>query len=328
MKTKGKSILVLFIVFLFAFSTTMVMADLPPKPDDFPTREITIIVPTAPGGSFDLLARGVAMVAADLFGVPMVVRNMPGAGTTLGAEALVNSPADGYTLSSSSDTAWVYAPLTTGVDFCSIEDVEYVVAASESASAITMDPRLPFNDFNEIMAYAKENPGELTIATASLTSNMQMALLAEQGYELTVIPFDGGAPAAAAAAGGHTSLYTGTYAATKSLVDAGEAKLVLFRPDAQAEDWMPRVGLYPEFEEIMRPVGTVLTAIQAPKGIPQDRLDYIEAVLLKALQDERFIEYAIRVGFSPIAMGREEYTAIMHERYLTAKDLVERVFGY
>lgn len=321
------SALVLFLI--LGFSVISFAFEMPEPPDGFPENRIVLVTPTAPGGSYDLLARGIAKFAPKYMGVDFVVNNMPGASMTIGAEYIANARPDGYTLGVSACTPWIWVSLELGTDFCTIEDIEYIAIASETARCWTMNPDLDFDNLAEVFEYAKENPGRLSLGTASMTTNVEATLLMQEGYRFSLIPYGSGGEAAADNAGGHIDLNSGTYAASSALVEAGMLTLLAYdgpKGTGAHEDWMPHIDDYPEIAEIIGVIPNTRTAVQAPKGVPEDRLEFIEAALLKTFQSEEFQEYAVSVGLNPVAIGRAEYTEGMHSLYNKAQDMLDELF--
>lgn len=322
---KKISIVLLAILVVFGFTFTANAVELPDRPDDFPEDEIMLVTPTAPGGSYDLLARGIARFAPEYAGVDFVVNNMPGANMGIGAEYIVNAEPDGYTLGVSADTPWIWANLEYNFDFDATEDVDYIAVASETARAWTIYPGLDFDNLGEVMEYAKENPNELSIATASTTTNVEAQLLREAGYKFNLIPYGSAGEAVADVAGGHVDLGSNTFTGSWALIESGDIDLLAYDGDKEGYSYdedMPHIDDYPEIAEIIAPVPNTRTAVQAPVGVPEDRIEFIEAVMLKTFQSEEFQEYAVDVGLNPAPIGREEYTESMIELYRLAEELL------
>jgi tripartite-type tricarboxylate transporter receptor subunit TctC len=196
----------------------------------YPEKPIRIIVPWAPGGTADILARTVANKLHPALGQPVVVENRPGAAGNIGSELVAKSKPDGYTLLVGLMNTHVVNPaLYTSMPFRGIEDFTPVSMLAAVITTMVIHPSVPANNVRDFIAFAKANPGALAYASSGNgSSNHLNAAVFEKmaGIQMLHIPYKGGAPAVLDTVTGQTQvLFT---AATQTLphVKSGKLKLL------------------------------------------------------------------------------------------------------
>jgi tripartite-type tricarboxylate transporter receptor subunit TctC len=171
----------------------------PALAEDFPSRPITILVPLAPGGGVDFVARLIGQKLSERLGKPVLIENRPGGGTMVAAVALAKAPPDGYTLlltpgaTLSSNTA-VYKSLP----YDPRKDFVPIALPSQVAFTLVINPSLPIKSMPELIRYAKDKPGELIVGTAGIATTTHLAgeLLAfKTGIQLRYTHYRGSPPA-------------------------------------------------------------------------------------------------------------------------------------
>lgn len=164
----------------------------------WPNKPVRIVVPFAPGGTTDILARAVAPELAKAFGQPFVVDNRAGAGGNVGADIVAKAPADGYTLLFNAST-FISAPMTMKqVPYSVVQDFTPVALVAKAPLSVAIAKDLPITDIKTLFAYAKANPGRMTFAVGSIGSGGHLAtelLKRAGGIDYTVVPYKGTAPA-------------------------------------------------------------------------------------------------------------------------------------
>jgi tripartite-type tricarboxylate transporter receptor subunit TctC len=136
----------------------------------YPTRPVRIIVGFAPGGGTDIMARLIGQWLAERLGQPFVVENRPGAGTTIATEAVVNAPADGYTLLLAGLPNASNATLYENLKFNFIRDLTPVAGIDREPFLIEVNPSLPVKTVPELIAQAKDHPGKINMASGGIGS--------------------------------------------------------------------------------------------------------------------------------------------------------------
>ena len=141
----------------------------------YPTRPVRVIVPFAPAGDTDLVARLIGQWLSERLGQPFVIENRPGAGTNIGTEAVVRAPADGYTLLLASPPAAINSTLYDKLNFVFLRDIAPVAGVIRAPFVMEVNPSVPAKTVPEFIAYAKANPGKISMASAGIGSGPHVA---------------------------------------------------------------------------------------------------------------------------------------------------------
>src|SRR5262249_10583749 len=134
----------------------------------YPSRPVHLIVPAAPGGGYDLVAHPMGQWLSERLGQPFIIENRPGAGSNIGTEAVVRAPADGYTLLLVAAANAINATLYDRLNFNFIRDIAPVAGIIRTALVVAVHPSFPAKTVPEFIAYAKANPGKLTMASGDV----------------------------------------------------------------------------------------------------------------------------------------------------------------
>lgn len=163
---------------------------------DYPSRPIRFVVPSTAGASSDLLARVVATEMSKILGQPIVVDDKPGANQIIALENVIRSPADGYTVGVVGVDGVVLLPLTTkALRFDPMNDLVPVAGLAEGRYVLAGPADRPWKNFNELVAYAKANPGKLNYGSSVHQVRFPVLLLIQKlGLDVVHIPYSGGAP--------------------------------------------------------------------------------------------------------------------------------------
>lgn len=194
----------------------------------FPQRPITLVVPTAPGGSTDFTARLVSDQLSRALGQPVIVDNKPGASGNIGNQFVARAKPDGYTLLVSYSGYHVGNPhLFKQAGWDPIKDFAPVAMMTRAPQVIAVSPKLPANNLRELIAYAKANPGKLNYASSGNGSIQHIAgELFKQltGTFITHIPYRGSGPAVQDLMGGQVDIFITTPAGVVSQIQGGRLK--------------------------------------------------------------------------------------------------------
>lgn len=194
----------------------------------YPQRPITLVVPTAPGGSTDFTARLVSDMLGRALGQPVIVDNKPGASGNIGNQFVARAKPDGYTLLVSYSGYHVGNPhLFKQAGWDPIKDFVPVAMMTRAPQVIAVSPKLPANNLKELIAYAKANPGKLNYASSGNGSIQHIAgELFKQltGTFITHIPYRGSGPAVQDLMGGQVDMFITTPAGVVSQIQAGRLK--------------------------------------------------------------------------------------------------------
>ena len=274
-----------------------------------PDRPINLLVPWAAGGSTDQVARVAAPLIEEALGQPVVVVNQPGASGATGTQAALDQPRDGYTWTANAIANNATYAITGLVPDTSIEDYEiYLLVANVPVVSVNADA--PYQDMGELLEAMKSDDPP-TVATAGVNSSGGMALAAlneASGGEGQMITYDGGGPAAIAAAGGEAEVTTQLASEQAELIKGGRLRPLaalssepleiegIDEPIPPITEWLPDMHVAPDYFGIL-----------IPKGAPQEVYDTVEQVWEDAIMNsEEFQTYARERGavFDP-AYGEE-----------------------
>jgi tripartite-type tricarboxylate transporter receptor subunit TctC len=192
----------------------------------YPSRPVRMIVPLAPGGTTDIMARIVSTHLATALGQPVVAENRSGAGGVVGTEVVAKSPPDGYTiLIISTDTYTTNAVIYNNLPYDSRKDLRALSMLGASPSMLTVHPSLPAKSVKELVALSRSKPKELNYGSGGSAGMLRMELLKfHTGMQATNIPYKGSGPALVDQVAGHTHVGFFNLVASAPFVDSGRLR--------------------------------------------------------------------------------------------------------
>ncbi|MGF1473250.1 MAG: tripartite tricarboxylate transporter substrate binding protein [Rubrobacteraceae bacterium] len=260
--------------------------------EDYPSDDVTLLVPYGAGGPTDLAARTVAKYYEDEFGQTVLVENMAGASGAQAMNELKSSQSDGYTIAIIAAPATVVVPL--------IEDVGYTADDFTTVGVITIIPSVlavrndsEYETAEDFFAAAKENPGKLNVGIpgANTSQGLEMQRLAEEyDIELSLVPFKGNAAMTSALLGGNVdAVFINASEDVLANIEGGEFKPLAVSPPERVE-YLSDVPTLKElgYEDLTNSVS--IFALAAPNGTPEEIIAKLESTLEEALQDEKVRE--------------------------------------
>lgn len=276
---------------------------------DYPTKEITLIVPWASGGSTDTICRKLASVMEKELGQSIVVMNTEGAGGAVGFKSLVGAKADGYTVGAVTGTMILNQYFLD--DAIPYDDVYNLAVFNTNASCLAVPADSPFDTLQDFIDYAKEHPGEVRVANAGIGTTWHgvAATLADKaGIELNHVPYDGGNPAVTAAAGGHVEGVVCAVSEAYTLVSSGNLKyLAISDESVLAPD-------IPTFEEqgVEGMFGSYI-GLAAPKDVPEEIAQKFIESMKNAYESDEMVEFMEEGGYGRTWMTGDELKTYMEE---------------
>jgi tripartite-type tricarboxylate transporter receptor subunit TctC len=177
--------------------------------DNWPARQVTFVLPFAPGGAIDIFARSFAQKLTDKLGKPFVVENRPGAGTVLAANSVARAAPDGYTIFVSPSPLAINATLYKKLPYDTAKDFMPVAYVADIPLVLVVHPSLPVKSIPELIKYAKANPGKLSYASSGTGTTLHLSgelLKTMTGIQMTHVPYKGGPPALNDVVAGHVQL--------------------------------------------------------------------------------------------------------------------------
>ena len=270
----------------------------------FPTKPIRLVVPFAPGGASDVLARLVGQKLSERWGQPVVVENKPGAATTLGAAEVARAPADGYTVMLA-PAPFVIAPLMyQKLTYDAVRDFTGVALLASSPLMLTAHPSVPAATLPELLALAKAKPGTLMYGSPGNGSVPHLAtelFKIRTATELIHVPYKGGGPAVTDLVAGHITLMFASPIEVSQHVNAGRLKYIA----ASTKERVASIPSVPTVAELGYPGFEVIAwfGIVAPAATPRDIVarysQEIGRILAAPEVKEKFAAQGAEITFLP-----------------------------
>jgi len=267
-----------------ALASLAALVTAPALAQTYPHRQITLLVPWAPGGSTDILARIVALHLHQSMGQPVIIENRTGGAGNIGTGAAARATPDGYTiLFNTMSVHTMNHALIASMPFDGVKDFSPITLLAYVTNTMVVHPSVPANTVPEFIAYAKANPGKIAYASSGpgSTNHLCAAMLEKMaGIEMLHVPYRGGAPAVADTVSGQVQLFF--TAGTQSLehVKAGKLKLLAVT-EAKRSPFLPDVPTVgetvPGYEM------TVWYGAFGPPGMPKDIVTKLNSEIARAL---------------------------------------------
>src|SRR5262245_12861983 len=215
----------------------------------YPNRHVRLIVPLAPGGGADILARLIGQWLSERLGQPFVIENRPGGGANIGTEAVVRAPADGYSLLMVSTPHATNATLYEKLNFNVIRDIAPVAGLIQSTNVMVVNPSVPARTVDEFIVYAKANPRKVNMAsagngTAGHLSGELFKMMA--GVDMVHVPYRSGAPALTDLLGGQVQVMFPATVSSIEYIRAGRLRALAVTSAPRAE-LLPNTPTLAEF---------------------------------------------------------------------------------
>lgn len=282
--------------------------------DTWPSRPVKIVVPFAPGGTTDILARAIAPELSNAFGQPFIVDNRAGAGGNVGAEIVAKSPGDGYTLLMGTvgthginKALYAKLPYDPQKDFVPITLVAGVpnvmVVNAERAKALNI------NTVNDFIKYAKANPGKLNMASSGNGTSIHLAgelFKSMTGTFMTHIPYRGSAPALMDMVAGNMDVMFDNLPSSMVHIKSGKLK-ALAVTSAQRSAALPDVPTVEEAAGLKGYEASSWFGLLAPAGTPQEIANRIQQEVAKALNTPAVKDKLLAQGAIPGGMTSKEF---------------------
>ena len=251
---------------------------------DYPTRTIEVIAGWGAGGGTDIFSRDITVPMSKILGVSMPVINMPGASSAVAMDYIQKQPADGYTLFAITSDIMINS--VVGISPYSYKDIAPVVRAHVDVGMIQVGEKSPFEDWEGLVEYAKENPKLVTVGgtgAASFDEVAAMAIMKEAGIKVSYVPFDSASVMHSALAGGHIMAIYEELGPAKGLIEAG--------------NFIPVLVIAPERIEVLADVtcaaelGYVLPPMQwrglcVKAGTPKEIVNTLAEAAKEAIETE------------------------------------------
>jgi tripartite-type tricarboxylate transporter receptor subunit TctC len=300
-----------------SFSTTILLAGavgISPAAwgQAYPSKAIRIIVPFPAGGTSDILSRAVGQKLTEQWKQPVIVDNRPGASANIGAELLVKSPPDGYTLFCASTIHTINPSLYSKLGYDPVRDFTPITLLAATSQVLAVHPSVPVKTVKEFIAYAKKRPGELNYSSAG--NGSQPHLTAEMfkvrtGISIVHVPYKGAPPAMSDLLAGHVALTFATSPSAVPHVKAGKlralgvstAKRIAALPDVPTID---EAGV-PGFE------ASGANGLVGPAGMPRAIVEKLNATVVAIVKEPAMSKFLSDQGADPWTTTPSEYGAYL-----------------
>ncbi len=284
---------------------------------DYPSRPIRIVVPFSPGGAVDGPTRAIAAELGKRLKQQVVVDNKPGAGATIGSEMVAKSPPDGYTLLLASQTNAISASLYPKLNFQPIDDFVGISLLGREPGVLVVHPSLPVKNVAELVAYAKDRPGQLNYASSGNGSGQHlfMAMFASMaGVQLVHVPYRGSGQATTDLLGGTVPMAMPGTAGMVGHVKAGKLR-ALAVSGATRSLQLPEVPTLAEsgVAGLSGYAAYVWLGLLAPKGTPPAIVERLQRELKAALATPEVKNYFAEAGIEAVGSTSAEMDGYFRE---------------
>ncbi len=287
------------------------------KAQTYPARPVRIVVGFTAGGSTDIGARLIGQWLQDRLGQPFVIENRPGAATNIATESVVRAPPDGYTLLMVGPSSAVNATLYDKLSFVFLRDIAPVAGLTRQPQVLLANPSVPAKTVPELIAYAKSNPGRITMASAGIGSTGHLVgefFKMTAGVDFVHVPYRGAGPALTDLLGGQVLMSFAGIAGSIEYVRTGKLRALAVTTATRAEALpdVPAVGEFiPGFE-----AGDWL-GIGAPRGTPAEIVDRLNGEIVAGIADPVIKARFADLGGTPLALTPKEFGKLLADE--TAK---------
>jgi tripartite-type tricarboxylate transporter receptor subunit TctC len=290
----------------------------------YPSKPVKIVVGFAPGGGSDFAARVVAQQLTERLKSQVIVENKPGAGSLIGAEFVIKSAPDGYTLLLT-PASYTVNPSVYKLSFDPLNDITPIAQISKGPYVIAVHPSVPAKTLKELVDYAKANPGKLSYASSGNGAHIHVAteyFLYTAGINIVHVPYKGSGPALNDTVGGQVQMIFGSVATALQYVKSGRLRpLAVTTPKriAAAPD-VPTVAEsgYPGWEV------TNWHGLVGPKGLSRDIVQRLNKEINVAVHSEDLKKVLSSDGLEPAGGTPEEFAALLKAEVARWAQVVKR----
>ncbi len=290
--------------------------------DNYPERPIDVVVAYAAGGGTDVGARILTSAAENVSGHSFVVQNREGAGGEMGFNYLAKSNPDGYTIGFINLPTFVSLPEERPTEY-KIGDVEPIMLHVYDPAVLVVKPGSGLDTLDEFLDFANENPGKITVSNNGTgASNHIIAAHFESvaDIDLNHVPFNGTNELITALRGGHVMAAVAKISEVSQHLNSGEIIAVASMTDER----LPELTDVPTLmENGIDVIGASGRGVVAPKGTPQEVIDYIHDILKEAMETEEHINQAENINLPLRYMGQEDFSNFILQQYEDNKELRE-----
>ncbi len=270
------------------------------QPAAYPSKAVTLVVPYAPGGLPDTIARVVGQKLSDKWGQPVVIDNRPGGNGVVAAQYVMARPADGYTLMATDIATFSINPFMYRSLTYAEKDFTFVSLIARAPLFLALHPSIPAATFPQFVALAKANPGKYSYGSSGVGSIMQLVMESVKstlGIDVLHVPFKGTGQSVPAAVSNQVSLVISAYPSLQGFARDDKLRLIAVTTEKRSQvapdgfDLAPYIGL------------------TGPAGMPAGVVDKIAGDIAEALRDAPTLERLRGLGIDAVGGGPREFAA-------------------
>jgi len=294
----------------FAFLAGRIASAEPPSLQ-YPARPVRWVVPYAPGGATDVMSRLVCQRLSQRLGRNFIVENKPGAGSSVGTEAVINAAPDGYTLLLTSTANAINASFDPSLRFDFAKAIVPVAGLARIPLVMVINNDLPVETIGEFVAYAKANPGKLSAASSGVGTSLHLSgelFKAMTGVDFVHVPYRGSSPALVDLMSGQVQLMFDNVTSSAEFVRAGKIRalgVTTRERSAALPDVPPIADRIPGFET------SSFYGVGAPRGTPRPVVELLNREINAALADPEVGRALADLGALTITGSAQEFAAML-----------------
>jgi tripartite-type tricarboxylate transporter receptor subunit TctC len=279
--------------------------------ESYPTHAVRWVVPYAAGGATDVLSRLICQRLSERLGQPFVVENKPGAGSNIGTQAVINSPPDGYTLLLTSTANAINASFDPSLPYDFAKGIMPVAGVARIPLVLVVNNDLPVHDVAEFIAYAKANPGKMSIASSGVGTSLHLSgelFKAMAGVQFTHVPYRGSAPGLTDVMSGQIQGMFDNVTSSFEFVRTGKLRALGVTTDERSET-MPEV---PPISDTLPGYETSsFYGVGVPHDTPPEIVDLLNREINAALADPVIKQRLGELGAIPITGNATQFGAML-----------------
>jgi tripartite-type tricarboxylate transporter receptor subunit TctC len=279
--------------------------------DTYPSHSVRWIVPYTAGGATDVLSRLICQRLSERLGQPFIVENKPGAGSNIGTQAVIASPPDGYTLLLTSTANAINASFDPSLPFDFAKGITPVAGVARIPLVLVVNNDLPVRNISEFIAYAKANPGKLSIASSGIGTSLHLSgelFKSMAGIAFTHVPYRGSAPGLTDVMSGQIQGMFDNVTSSFELVRSGKLRALGVTTRERSET-LPDV---PPISDVL--VGYETSSfygVGAPRDTPRAIVDLLNKEINAALADPAIKQRLGELGAIPLPGTASEFAAML-----------------
>lgn len=276
----------------------------------YPTKPIRIVVPFPAGGTSDILSRAIGQKLTEEWKQQVIVDNRPGASANIGAEIVVKSPPDGYTLLAASTIHTINPSLYSKLSYDPVRDFTPITLIAATSQVLAVHPSVPVRTVKEFIAYAKKRPGELNYSSAGNGSQPHLTaemFKARTGINIVHVPYKGAPPQMADLLAGHVALTFATSPSAVPHVKSGKLR-------ALGVSTAKRIAALPEVPTISEAgvpgfEASGANGLVGPAGMPVPIVEKLNAAVVRIVKEPAMSKFLSEQGADPFTTTPAEYAA-------------------